>query len=690
MLDTFRRLIGAIKVIEKGDQIEISGIPADTMSRDIAKIWNTSKINLHLFTKIGRSSFSFNRFFAVDVLYMLETLMNDKKAWTNTRVLNQIIEELLANTWLGDVNADDVTFQSNLLDYSELRALTVTMLPSQMGFLEVYNKYVPKYRLSGYLLAADPGTGKTLNSLGLGLCLKADVTIIASPNNAVFEVWEQTIKTRFKSKQDYCIFGKVGEITSTTKYIIVHYEGLRDLLAYIKNGHLQWDNPFIILDECHNLNEIESVRTQTFIELCKQVKSKHVLWMSGTPVKALGSEMIPLLHCIDPYFDRDAEERFKKVYGKNSARAVDILSNRLGLIRHTVKKDSTDKVITERRKVKIPNSNDYTLDTIRLQMSDFIKDRYQYYDKHRVMYQRTYDDGIASFKSTLHSSADFKEFQRYQDAVRLITRVSDYSSVKDEIKFCNQYEKQRIIPSLPPALKNDFKDARSVVKYVSLKIQGEALGRVFGKKREQCAVDMVAHAKLDRYIDSGIKKTVIFTSYVEALRKMESHLRFVGYKPLAVFQETNKDLSGIIRQFDQNIDINPLIATYKSLSTAVPLVMANVMVMLDSPFRDYIYQQAVARLDRLGQDTTVYVYELSLDTGELPNISTRSVDILQWSRDQVAAIMGVKVDDVIDVSMESLDTKLNNLEVPISLEHLDGDTARLVAIFPDLFQCFYK
>jgi len=46
----------------------------------------------------------------------------------------------------------------------------------------------------------------------------------------------------------------------------------------------------VILDESHNLNNDVSLRTQFFIDICRKIQAMHVLWMSGTPVKALGFE----------------------------------------------------------------------------------------------------------------------------------------------------------------------------------------------------------------------------------------------------------------------------------------------------------------------------------------------------------------------------------------------------------------
>jgi hypothetical protein len=90
--------------------------------------------------------------------------------------------------------------------------------------------------------------------------------------------------------------------------------------------------------------------------------------------------------------------------------------------------------------------------------------------------------------------------------------------------------------------------------------------------------------------------------------------------------------------------------------------MCNALLMLNLPFRDYELQQAIGRISRLDSNTDTYVYTAYLDTGDKPNISTRTKDILEWSQKQVEAIVGVstpydlsKDKDITDftASMES-------------------------------------
>ena len=654
-----RRFFGAVKVVEGATDITVSGVPADVIRRDISKIWSTEKINSYMFSHISKNAFSFPKFFAPDVHYALSAITKIKRSKTRHRPVKHILKLLEEETWLKVITEE----HPNILDKSQMRQMNITLLPHQDNFLDVYNERVPKYDLNGYMLAADPGSGKTINGLAIAICLKASVVVIVSPKNAIRRVWNATIRERFVKPQSVWLIDD-GEPYKGEKFIISHYEALPKALAV--TGRMNKSQSVVVLDESHNLNEITSNRTKHFIDLCKQINCKNVLWMSGTPLKAMGTETIPILRTIDTLFTPNVEARFTKIFGKSAKRAVDILRNRIGLISYHVSGAEViaNKSTTHNVKVKIPNGNQYTLKAIKAEIRKFVEQRLAYYTSRMRHYERVWKDGVKAYKATIETSEQKKELKRYLKAIEQIRKGYDPVAHKTEAVFCNRFELKKIMPALAtPEERHAFKDSRSVIKYVKLKVVGEALGKVLGKKRAQCHIDMIPYMKLQDKITDSASKTILFTSFVSVVDAAANYLKKEGYQPLVVYGATNNDLAGTVAKFEKDVNANPLVATYQSLSTAVPLIMASTAIFINQPFRNFEMIQARARVDRLGQQHPIDFYNILLDTGKEPNISTRALDILEWSKEMTEAMMGY------NKSQAEINKTLNRYYNESSMEH---------------------
>ena len=79
----------------------------------------------------------------------------------------------------------------------------------------------------------------------------------------------------------------------------------------------------------------------------------------------------------------------------------------------------------------------------------------------------------------------------------------------------------------------------------------------------------------------------------------------------------------------------------------------------------YIFEQAISRAWRVGQDSQVVVYIPSLDTGNTPNINQRNLDIISFFNAEVEALTGYK--SAIDVK----ETEAMNLESINQLVNFD-------------------
>lgn len=650
-------------VEERGNLIYVNHIKTKTMQFDISRIFKTSRVNKYMFESIGKNSFTINSFFALELYYVISKLVGNRKIWSNAKELSIIQERLLTNTWLANSRKN---FPPRL-NFDGLKRMLWTPKDFQMRFLEQYSDVVPKLCLKGQLLAGAAGSGKTATTLFLGECLEADRIIIVCPKNAVYRVWEDTIKQIYKTKQTYWIYDS-GKPYKGERIAIFHYEGLANVESYYRD--LTFGKVFVILDESHNMNEIKTLRTLRFLDLCKAVNASDVILASGTPVKALSIETIPLFRAIDPLFTPAVEEKFKRLYQGDVNSVTEILNERINNVTFKISKKelNLDEPVFRDIKVKTPDAKLFTLKTIAQDMENFIFERQQYYSSIKKESETFFYDCLELAYKTLRSTCSSSQLkiaeienEKYHDYLETILRAGKgrgLNSLGEVMAYCNKYEKESVIPYLPTKeMREKFKDTKSIVKYVFLKIRGECLGRVLGRKRIDAHLSMVPYIDFDGIIGSTTKKTVVFTSYTEVVELADKVLREQKFAPITVYGKNTAELSQSVHTFERSPEINPLIATYASLSTAVPLVMADTMVMINTPFRNYVFEQAVSRIHRLGADTQTCVFTVSLDTGDEPNISTRTVDILKWSQDQFAKIMQVdvsyKVDDAGDeIAME--------------------------------------
>ena len=652
MLSHIRRLVGNIMILERDGVITISGLPTNSLMRDIQKLWSTTRITKHMFLTVDRSELSFYSFFALDIEYILQQLVEADSGYTSTVVLRAIITQLHQHTWLNQIHQPITPY----LDYSKLHEIRFTLLEHQQEFLDYYQQTKAQYGLRGMLLTAAAGGGKTISGISIAVTACADIVIVVAPMNSVNNVWAKTLANDMTVRQPFWVAEHNNAVPDNCRWFIYHYEALDRALEQARE--LKDRRVVIILDESHNFNDIKSLRTQQFIELCEMVSPIDVVLASGTPVKAIGAETIPLVRVIDPLFTPAVEIQFRKIWGANAERAYDILSNRLGIVSYRVPKDRfmKDKPVEFPISVSWPGCEQYTLDAIGQRMRVFIEERTEYYRVNRPRYEEFYQRCLEIHRSKLKHPGDLQALDTYNAHVAyMVAHGFDSRTMGEIAMWCNAYEKTRILPNLPQPMRAQFKDTKSVIKYSALKVRGECLGLVLAKERMQCHVDMVAHIDFSHYIDNSEKKTLIFTSYVPAVDAIYDRLVKEQYQPVRIYGDTNSQLTSILHEFEKNPDVNPAVATYMSLSTAVPMLMANTILTLNDPFRAHELEQAIARCWRIGQDATVYVGRIHLDTGELPNISTRTSDILEWSKQQVSRIMGVDADPDADEAGISLE-----------------------------------
>jgi hypothetical protein len=493
-------------------------------------------------------------------------------------------------------------------------------------------------------------THNTVTSLMWSVLVSDNKCIVLCPLNIVEEVWFGNMRKHFKEMPRVWTSTSGRLLTDDYDYYIVHYEFLQgnhyDYLRKWFNEAMKRNKKqfSLIVDESHNFNDMKSKQTRRLVELADDGLFEDALPMSGTPLKALGSEIYPITCLIDKHFDKHARDFFMASYGRNRPALISLLANRIGRGKFSIPElaGMGDPPPFEIIKVKIPNGEQYTLETIRLAMQTYIVERVRFYNAHMAEFIVFYNDVVQRYEYTvLKHPKELAELQRYKAVVNRF-RTQGYNNFTDsaDSAFCKHVEESIERGIRGPELA-EFRNVKSAVKYLALKIRGEALGNVLGRARINAIKDLIEHAELPKYIDDVEKKTVIFTSYVEALKLSVDYLTKQGYKPVSVFGENSGDRDPTIKQFGEDARTNPLVAVYNSLKEGYPLLMANQIIGLDSPFREHELRQVKGRIWRTGQDAAQCFFRmLDMDTGDKLNITTRSLDILAWSKEQVDALMG--------------------------------------------------
>lgn len=654
MMGYVRNRMGIVDVRTDVHSVYISGIQTPLLFKDMDNQWRTTKIAANMFRKANRNTLVFDHFFLLDFIYVIDQLIKSKTARSSKRHLIAIRSALMSSTWIKDTLAHDTT--KSITDVS----LTKDMFPfalddRQTGYVEHYGRMVPAYRLRGYLLDAGAGSGKTASNLALARAMRASKVIVIALNNSVDNVWRHTIEDLMSPPGKAWLSTDRKPIDPTMEYFVVHYEYMHHFMRELKDHAKAFKNTFLIVDESHNFNRPEAQRTELLVDMCNLPFISGISFSSGTAIGAMGSETIPMMRCLDPYFTPQVEVRFKKIFGMSVGRANDILRNRLGHMKFHVPKSDVVKVVEhyETVKVDIPNPERFTLPVVTGQVRAYYNERKLHYTKNRDSYTRRYLDILDQYARGLRDTTDFDEYRRN---VGQIHKGYDPMSMGDIVKSVNAYENKVILPALKGADRVEFKDVKSVYKYPELKALGESLGNMLGRLRTQCFMEMAMAADLTTIINQAEKKTLLFTGYVDVVTAVDAKLRKDDFDPILVYGKTSKDLPALVKEFYRNPKKNPLIATLQTLSTAVPITCANRVVFLNAPFRDWVRTQALSRVSRRGQDSEVTIVDLILDTGEIPNLSTRNFDIMQWSKEMSAEILGTGNLDMDTLSLEMDET----------------------------------
>ena len=665
-------------ITEEGSFYVIGGINVREFEADLKTAFGTTIIASRVINRQSRNTFRIHKFFMVELAWVIESMVNNtnkqKTRWFRVGLhkYNELLELIKEFTWVKTTYIDyPVPYKQIEKTLSEF---TFTPTPGQREFLEQYIPVTKSFQLQGQLLDAKVGSGKSFSGLVWSRLVGKYKKIILAPKHLVKAPWESHID---KNGERYCfkeppkywtsLEPKGSPLEVDAEYYIFYTENIRKdnwngigfdklLSTLSKNGK----EPLVmVIDECHRYNTPDSQQTQGLMSFAGSKYISDTLFMSGTPIKSQGKETYPLFSVIDKYFDRFVRNDFLKMYSRDNYFLNEMLAHRLGRIKFSIPVVDGMGAAPDPEEVlvKFPGVEQFKLSAIRAEMISYVQERLAFYKKNMPNYVYDFNQYLKDYELSLGKNQEaLIELAQYRNTIEYF-RKNGYNNFtdSDKSKFCKYVEKH-----IEERLKGEdlryFRFIAPVMKYLGLKVRGEALGNVLGKARINATSAIIEHAGLPKLINAGKKKTIIFTSYVDAIKTAEEYLIENGYNPITYYGDTKEGVEVVIKQLKDDNSVNPLITTYDSLSEGSELTMANQIIMLNAPWRDFTLTQAIARIWRKGQDTECFVYNLVMDTDGEENIMSRTIDIMEYYKEIVDQLLngGGGLDTNVGVSTRAL------------------------------------
>ena len=642
-----------IIIDEKENKIFIKGINYDKFLIRIKDMYETKSVN-KLFTKNYTpftqklwekkkipgykrkvTNLEVDLFFASELYNILMQLAD----YYNLRYYRRMAEYIKKNTYLDNLDKNiDVKVDINRLN----SILNEDYKPKdfQEEFIKKYFEYKEIYDLDGYILSFDQGLGKTFTAACISELIHPDQTIIVCMNT-LKENWANELRLYFKKyndierfKREVYVYGvsKPKEYSKDTRYIIVNNESINKIFPLVKNTN----STMIIVDESQNFRNLDSLQTKNMLKLKQITKSKDNLMMSGTPIKANPSEIVPAMMMIDRTFTLDLAKLYIKAFTSNTDTLSDVVQTRFNRTIYRKTKDQVldlpSKTVTN-FKLEYKDEDPYLMINVKKRVADRFQEILE-----------SYKDEVDSVKDEFRETTlkySSQDRTTTLDYIKFVDKGQDYESVHDSLyDLYDGFIKNNVYPNIKD--KDELKRYKYVVSvyvYITQKCFFLAMGEVLPKIKAKAFNELYDNNKdlIYKMINNNPKKTVIFSTIVEVVDHIYDDLNKNDIKAVKITGSV-KNRMDIINQFREDDTVDVLVATSQTMGTGVTLVEANQMMVFCPPYRKADFDQACDRIFRIGQTHPVNIYNVIGSTSS-KDITTRMTDILDWSDQMVSSVL---------------------------------------------------
>lgn len=641
-----------IKIDKKANKIYIKGINYNKFLVRIKDMYDTKSVN-NIFTKNytvftqklweqkkikgnqrKMSNLEVDLFFAQELYNILMELAD----YYNMNYYKRMAKYIYDNTYLSNADKQPtVKVDMSILD----RSLNEKYKPKdfQEEFIRKYFEYKEIYELDGYILSFDQGLGKTFTAACIAEIINPDQVIIICLNS-LKENWANELRMYFKRynneetfKEEVYIHGiSKQKYSDKTKYIIVNNESINKIFPLVKGAK----STMIVVDESQNFRNLDSLQTKNMLKLKEITKCKDNLIMSGTPIKANPSEIVPAMIMIDPTFTMDLARVYIKSFTSNVESLSNVVTPRFN---KTVYRKTKDQVLNLPTKtvtnfqLKYRNEEPYLMRTVRNQITERFKE-----------ILASYKDEIDAVKDEFRQTTlkySSQDRTTTLDYIKFVDNGQDYESIHDSLyDLYDGFLRQQVYPNIKDKKEYDrYKYVVSVYVYLTQKCFFLAMGEIMPKVKAQAFIELYDN-NIDlivKMIDNNPKKTVIFSTIVEVVEHIYDDLNKRDIKTVKITGKV-KNRMDIINQFRNDDTVDVLVATSQTIGTGVTLVEASQMFIFGPPYRKADFDQACDRLHRIGQTHPVNIYNI-VGACTAKDVTNRMTDILEWSDKMVSSVL---------------------------------------------------
>jgi len=594
-------------------------------------------------------SISFNEFFAMEVVNLFNQLAEEYDMSSYAAMAQRIVNVTYLKNF-EESKIEEEPLNSTLKNELKQNPL----LKHQEEFVRKYRSLKKSLNLRGFILSFDQGLGKTLTSISLSYQLEKEQLIVVCPNTLTL-IWAEEICSKISSyrenpeKQLTDIYVQNDsnknrfDVAKNPKIIIVNYESVDKIDKYVDANK----KTLLVIDECQNYRYITGKRWIVLYNLIQKVYDKDnnildVLPMSGTPIKAHPSEIVPAMMCIDPLFTEEIAKKYVAAFSINNESAQDIINQRFKLIIYRKTKAQTLNLPPKHEeniywKIKGDETR-YYIEQVEKEISD------------------RFDEIFAGLKE---SAADL--FIAFEEMVNKYCRGANpilklqylnflkNSIVKDKRKYVNEYKMSQFYDFANKYIRPNIKDKEELKKFNKLetdfvrmrqKAMGIAIGEILPKRREEmfCKIIEDNQDKITDIIDNSIKKVAMFSNSLGVINKLEEYCKTNNIGYVKITGSNAKDRKFLIDKFIYDEECEVLIGTNKTMGVGVTITCANTEIIFGPPWRKADFEQLADRIHRIGQTSECFIYNVGLESME-PNLSDRMNTILEWSGNMTNSYM---------------------------------------------------